>query len=215
LAEVHEIGVPGRPPILPAQCVVLDEFLVPADLEALMQYALAREADFQLSEVISPGVSGGLVDFQHRRSRVLYDLGKTGTALVERIRACLPRILPKLNHDPFRISRIESQITASNHGDYFRWHCDDSQPEIASREITFVYFFHREPREFSRGELRLYESRWNDGSYAPTDTCRTIVPQPNQLVLFDSSLAHEITPVECSSGTFASSRFTVNGWFHR
>jgi SM-20-related protein len=215
LAEERQIAVLERPAILPAQCVVLDEFMVPADLEALTQYALIREADFQLSEVISPGVTGGLVDFQHRRSRVLYDLGKTGTALVDRIRACLPRILLKLNHDPFATTRIESQITASNHGDYFRWHCDDSQPEIASREITFVYFFHREPREFSGGELRLYESRWNDGSYAPTDTYRTIVPQQNQLVLFDSSLAHEITPVECPSGTFASSRFTVNGWFHR
>jgi SM-20-related protein len=176
---------------------------------------LEREADFHFSEVVSPGVSGGLVDFEHRRSRVLCDLGAPGTALLDRVRACLPRILPKLNHGQFPITREESQITASNHGDYFRWHCDNSQEEIATREITFVYFFHREPREFRGGELRIYDSRWENGGYVPTHNYRSIVPQQNQLVLFPSALAHEITPVECPSGTFASSRFTVNGWFHR
>ena len=113
------------------------------------------------------------------------------------------------------IARIESQITASNHGDYFRWHCDDSQPEIASREITFVYFFHREPKAFRGGELRIYDSRWENGEYVSTGNYQIIVPGQNQVVFFPSSLLHEITPVECSSRAFADSRFTVNGWFHR
>jgi Rps23 Pro-64 3,4-dihydroxylase Tpa1-like proline 4-hydroxylase len=51
--------------------------------------------------------------------------------------------------------------------------------------------------------------------YRPQEKYRTIVPQQNQAVFFLSSLAHEITPVECPSGAFADSRFTVNGWFHR
>src|SRR6202142_2912304 len=60
--------------VSPAQCVVLDEFLSPAELNALMQYVLEQEAQFQISQVLSPGVSGGAIDYEQRRSRVLMDL---------------------------------------------------------------------------------------------------------------------------------------------
>jgi Rps23 Pro-64 3,4-dihydroxylase Tpa1-like proline 4-hydroxylase len=78
-----------------------------------------------------------------------------------------------------------------------------------------VYFFHREPKTFRGGDLRIYDSRWENGRYEPTENYRNIVPRQNQMVFFVSSLAHEITPVECPSGAFADSRFTVNGWIHR
>jgi Rps23 Pro-64 3,4-dihydroxylase Tpa1-like proline 4-hydroxylase len=88
-------------------------------------------------------------------------------------------------------------------------------PEVASREVTFVYFFHREPRQFSGGELRIYDSAPENHSHRAMASYRTIVPEQNQLVLFASGLSHEITPVECPSGKFADSRFTVNGWLHK
>jgi Rps23 Pro-64 3,4-dihydroxylase Tpa1-like proline 4-hydroxylase len=37
----------------------------------------------------------------------------------------------------------------------------------------------------------------------------------NQIVFFPSETLHEVLPVECPSGEFADSRFTVNGWLHR
>ncbi len=162
-----------------------------------------------------PAWPGGTVDHEHRRSRVLVEFGKHQSVIVDRLRACLPQALRKLGHDTFPISRVEAQITASNHGDFFHWHCDNGAEEIASREITFVYFFHREPKQFRGGELRIYDSRWENNQYVPTANYRVIVPEQNQMVLFVSSLAHEITPVECPSAAFADSRFTVNGWLHR
>lgn len=201
--------------ILPAQCVLLDEFLAPEELQEIMQDTLAREMEFQISEVIAPGVAGGITDFEHRRSHVLMDLGKRLDALLARLQGCLPRVLWKLGQNAFQTSRVEMQITASNDGDFFRCHSDNAEQAIASREITFVYFFHREPKHFRGGELRIYDSRWENGIYVPTQNYRAIVPQQNQVVLFASSLAHEITPVECPSKAFADSRFTVNGWFHR
>jgi hypothetical protein len=201
--------------VLPAQCVLLEEFLAPEELQAIMQDTLAREMEFQISEVIAPGVAGGVTDFEHRRSRVLMDLGTRHDNLLRRLQACLPRVVRKLGHDPLRPSRVEMQITASNDGDFFHWHCDNAEQTIASREITFVYFFHREPKKFRGGELRIYDSRWENGAYTRTQNYRAIVPQQNQVVLFASSLAHEITVVECPSREFGDSRFTVNGWFHR
>lgn len=206
------------PDILPAQCVVLDEFLAPAEVISLAQYTLERENQFQLSEVVSPGVSSSAVDYDHRRSRVLMDVGSHQAVIVDRLRASLDRVLARLGHEPFRISGVEAQITASNDGDFFRWHTDNAKhgnDEIAEREITFVYFFHREPKQFRGGELRIYDSRLENNTYVPTANYRCVVPEQNQMVVFDSSLAHEITPVECPSRAFADSRFTVNGWLHR
>jgi len=205
----------ATPDLLPARCVVLNEFLAPAEVERLIHETLAREAEFQISEVVSPGVEGSGVDYERRRSRVLMDVGKTGVMLVDRIRECLPRVLPRMDHDVFPVTRVEVQVTASGDGDFFAWHSDNSGSEsVAGREITFVYFFHREPKQFRGGELRIYDSRLENGAYVPTRNYRAIVPEQNQLVIFPSLLAHEITAVECPTRAFADSRFTVNGWFH-
>jgi SM-20-related protein len=198
-----------------SQCVVLDEFLTPAELNALMQYTLEREPQFKVSEVLSPGVTGGAIDYEQRRSRVLMDLGGHEKVITDRLLTCLPRVLQKWERDSFAISRIESQITASNHGDYFRCHSDDGMPEVASRQVTFVYFFHREPKAFSGGELRIYDSAPENHGHRAASSYRVIVPEQNQLVLFASGLSHEITPVRCPSGQFVDSRFTVNGWLHK
>jgi Rps23 Pro-64 3,4-dihydroxylase Tpa1-like proline 4-hydroxylase len=208
------VAVMESPETLPARFVVLDEFLAPAEVEALMAYTLANEGEFQVSEVISPEIGGG-VDFDYRRSRVLQDLGTYREVMADRVQAALPRILEQIDHAEFPVTRVESQITASNDGDFFRWHNDNGEGEIASREITFVYFFHREPKQFHGGELRLYDSRWDRGMYRPESTYHTVVPQQNQMICFLSSLAHEITPVECPSKAFADSRFTLNGWLHK
>lgn len=210
-----DIAVVEAAEILPAQCVIFDEFLVPAELDTLSAYTQAHERDFQISEVLSPGVKGGGVDHEQRRSRVITEPGAEIDPLLDRVKACLPRVLSKLGLESFPIAHTEAQITASNHGDFFRWHSDNAQEEIASREITFVYFFHREPRRFHGGELRIYDSVPANGTYLPTTSYRAVVPRQNQIVFFRSSLAHEITPVECPTGAFADSRFTVNGWFHR
>lgn len=200
---------------LPAECVVLDEFLTMTELNRLRQFVFENELRFEISEVLSPGVTGGAVDYEHRRSRALMDMGGHDKMITDRLRTCLPRVLQRWGREPFPISRIETQITASNHGDYFHCHSDNGIEEVSDREITFVYFFHREPKQFSGGELRIYDSRRENDNYVPTANYRTIVPEQNQVVLFASGLSHEITPVECPSGEFADSRFTVNGWLRK
>jgi SM-20-related protein len=215
------VGVLDAPAIVRAQCVVLDEFLAPQELDELISYALQQEAEFQSSGVVSPSGDPGVIDYNHRRSRVLMNLGKHEQVILERIRGVLPRVLDQLGIEEFPVTRVEAQITASNDGDFFGAHSDDSHELIASRRLTFVYFFHREPRQFEGGELRLHDSRGSDrpvGSYQTggyqTGGYQTIVPQQNQIVFFPCSLLHEITPVECPSRAFADSRFTLNGWLH-
>jgi len=201
--------------VLRAECVVFEEFLAPEELKTLTQYALGREVNFRISEVISPGVMGTVVDAEHRRSRVLMDLGGHEKLFRDRIEAALPRVLEKLGMQKFPITRFESQLTASNDGDFFHHHFDNAEEEIASRELTYVYFFHREPKAFHGGELRLHDAERRDGSWVTTGSYKAVVPEQNEIVFFPSSLLHEITPVVCPSRAFADSRFTVNGWLHR
>jgi SM-20-related protein len=210
----YGIAVMNSTATIRAQCVVLDEFLAPQEMESLLRYTMDHEDGFRSSEVISPNGQPGTVDYSHRRSRVLMKLGAQEEIIMNRVRAVLPRVLEELQMEEFPITRTEVQITASNDGDFFRAHCDDAQEKIASRRMTFVYFFHREPRPFEGGELRLYDSQKGEHSLGKGNY-QTIIPQQNQIVFFPCSTLHEITPVRCQSLAFADSRFTANGWLHK
>ena len=203
------------PTALPAKCVVFDEFLTPSELEELTQFTLEHEGEIQTSEVISPTAEGGVVNYEYRRSRVLMDAGKHQDVIVARIKSALPQILAKLGMENFATSGVEAQITASNDGDFFQFHSDNGSEPVASRHLTFVYFFHREPRQFEGGELRIHDARLEDGNYVSEGTYQTVVAQQNQIVFFPCELLHEITPVKCSSKLFADSRFTLNGWLRQ
>ena len=208
-------AVAERPQVLPAQCVVLDEFLAPQEVEELMGFTLAHEANFSNSEVVSPKEASGVVNYEYRRSRVLMDLAHQQDIILERIKAVLAQVLHKLGMEEFSIAGVEAQITASNDGDFFHFHSDNSSQPVASRHLTFVYFFHREPRQFEGGELRIHDARLDGGVYVSQGSYQTIVPQQNQIVFFPCELLHEITPVKCPSQAFADSRFTLNGWLRQ
>jgi Rps23 Pro-64 3,4-dihydroxylase Tpa1-like proline 4-hydroxylase len=208
-------AVAERPSLLPAQCVVLDEFLAPQELEELTRFVQEHEADFSASEVVSPNADGGIVNYEHRRSRVLMDLAQHQDVMLKRIKAVLPQVLDRLGMEEFSIAGVEAQVTASHDGDFFHFHSDNGSDRVASRYLTFVYFFHREPRQFEGGELRIHDARLEQGAYVSAGSYQTIIPQQNQIVFFPCELLHEITPVNCASQHFADSRFTLNGWLRR
>ncbi len=207
-SDTNSVGIETRH--LP--CLLLEEFLVHEELTALLEYTLAHENYFSTSQVLSSAEAINSVSEEHRRSRVLADPGHHRDILVARIQSYLPRILEALHLPIFSISRIEAQITASNDGDFFKAHTDNGHSSIDTRLLTFVYFFYREPRAFTGGELRIYNPTEN---VIHSQGSKTITPRQNLLVLFPSSLVHEILPVQCSSRKFADSRFTLNGWFRR
>jgi Rps23 Pro-64 3,4-dihydroxylase Tpa1-like proline 4-hydroxylase len=213
--SLNPVQLLDRPTQVHAQCVVLDEFLAPQELDELMSFVLQHEPEFQTSEVFSPTGEAGVVDYSHRRSRVLMDAGKHQEIILDRIRGVLPSVLHELGMEDFTATHAEAQITASNDGDFFRAHSDDADASIASRHLTFVYFFHREPRQFEGGDLQLHDSCSNGGQQHKTGDSQVLSPKQNQIVFFPSALLHEITPVACATRAFADSRFTLNGWLHK
>lgn len=192
--------------------VALDEFLVPAELEALSQFALDNEDKFEASQVVTPGSTAGGVDFDSRRSRVLTQLGNLGDMFRERVRHVLPLVAQRLGMTVRNATGVDVQMTASNDGEFFVAHADNG-PAFPTRAISYVYFFNKEPAAFTGGTLRLYDGQAVRDGGAPS-RFTAIVPAQNQIVFFPSPLVHEVRPVSVPSGAFEDSRFTVNGWVH-
>lgn len=192
--------------------VVLEEFLAPVEVAWLWMYAVEREACFVGSQVVGSD-AGGREDREVRRSRVLYDVAPVEPLLTDRVLRYLPSVIQLLGHAEFPISSVELQVTASNDGEWFRPHSDGSHGPVQSRELTMVYFCHREPRPFTGGELRIYPAfAASDISLQPA---RVITPTQNSMVFFPAHYLHEVTEVTCPSKLFVDSRFTYNGWLHR
>src|SRR2546430_17241910 len=57
----------------------------------------------------------------------------------------------------FALGAIDCQVTASVDGSYFKAHTDAGANETYKRQFTYVYYFNREPKGFTGGELGSHE----------------------------------------------------------
>jgi Rps23 Pro-64 3,4-dihydroxylase Tpa1-like proline 4-hydroxylase len=206
-----EVGVGGQIGLGEAAFVVLEDFLSAEELQGLMDFALAQETNFVHSGIKQSPLATG-VDERKRRSKVLDTLDRFNSLFNERVRSNLPSVMKRLGHAPFEIGRIEIQVTASGDGDFYQMHLDEYGGGL--RELSFVYFFHRQPQRFSGGELRICHGEVN-GRPKANSASHILVPKQNTMVFFPSRSLHEILPVRVPSRVFADSRFTVNGWISR
>lgn len=202
----------------PNNVFVKQDFLPKRELRALTRYVLEHESDFTPSTVISHEGPDSASDPSYRKSLVFYNLGEYTSLIQDRLLNLLPNVLTAFQRESFPISNFDIQVTASNDGDFFKVHQDNSSEDpvdIHRREISFVYYFHTEPKTFTGGQLKLYNSQNGEVQQSKKQTARTITPRQNTLVLFPSSYDHEVLPIRCPSRKFVSSRFTVNGWIIR
>jgi Rps23 Pro-64 3,4-dihydroxylase Tpa1-like proline 4-hydroxylase len=211
-------GVPGGTgqwAFDPADLVEVEvaNVLGPVEQQQLLDFLIENENNFVSATVVEPGAAAATVNEKLRRSRTFQQLGKYEAILTEKVKQHLQAALNRLGHKAFPLGRIEIQATASNDGDYFRLHPDSDAND--TREISFVYFLHREPRRFSGGELRIFNTKVIDGQVARADHSHTLSPRQDALVFFPSMNQHEVLPVRVPSKEFGDSRFTINGWIHR
>ncbi|MGJ3251216.1 MAG: 2OG-Fe(II) oxygenase [Elainellaceae cyanobacterium] len=195
-------------PVLASQCVQVDQFLTSHQHQALIDFTLnSREA------FVSSSTSTGEADY--RKSFVLHTFPDFAELIRQRIHALFPDVIAKLDLPPFAIAQIESQLTAHNHGHYYKVHNDNGSADTATRELTYVYYFYREPKPFSGGELRVYDSQIKNNYYVKAASFQDIEPRNNSIVFFLSRYMHEVLPIACPTRDFADSRFTINGWIRR
>jgi len=146
-----------------------------------------------------------------RSARVLMHLPSETAPLARWLQAERRRLLALLLLDPPSVAALELQATLSGTGDRYAAHRDSGDRSTGQRNLTLVYYLHRQPRAFRGGALRLYDSdlasgHWLSGGYT------RIEPEDGTLLLFPAAAWHEIEPVtDCADP--ADGRLTVNGWF--
>jgi Rps23 Pro-64 3,4-dihydroxylase Tpa1-like proline 4-hydroxylase len=194
--------------VLVSEYVQINNLLTVEEKSRLMDYVLEQESAFVPT-------STSTNDPDYRRSMILYSFPEFSQLIINRIKAILPDVFRKLGMLPFPLSEIEAQLTSHNDGNYYKVHNDNGSPDTATREFTYVYYFYREPKAFSGGELVLYDSKIENNFYVMADSFQTVEPINNSIVFFPSRYLHEVLPVSCPSKAFADSRFTINGWVRR
>lgn len=187
-----------------APFVQIDRFLDESARSRILQAVLSRESEF-----VPTTTATGATDY--RRSQILYWFPDFDW-MAKQVELTLPKVLLQLELD-FAIAEIELQLTTHNDGHYYKIHNDNGSPEAATRVLSYVYYFHREPKAFSGGELRLYDLTVDYDAPSP-DFC-TIEPINNRMIFFPSQYLHEVMPIVCPSQAFADGRFTLNGWVRR
>ncbi|GAB4351183.1 MAG: hypothetical protein Fur0042_19380 [Cyanophyceae cyanobacterium] len=198
------------PPILPVRYHLIPNFLSATEHQSALTTALDQRDRF-----VGSSTTTNAADY--RRSSVLYatfypDLFEL---LRRRILKHLPQVTQALNLDPFLVSQVEMQLTAHNDGCFYKIHNDSGSPETATRLLTYVYYFHQEPRAYGGGALRIYETDPLGDATLPSEVYEDIVPENNSIIFFESRYKHEVLPVTCPSQQFEHSRFTLNGWLRQ
>lgn len=194
-----------------------EDVLAPPAHGQLIDRVLSNRHRFSPSTVQFQGKPN--LDRTKRVSERLGDLGPCRTSLTERLSQMLPDILAATGSKPFVPDHVELEIAAHGDGAFFSRHSDLPTGEARAaaqnrfdRLVSAVYYFHREPKSFTGGGLRLHRFG-SDGTRA--EDWVEVEPLQNSLVVFPSWALHEVRPVACPSGRFEDYRFAVNIWLCR
>lgn len=211
--EVSFSSAPSWPlhgEIIQPRWVQLENFLSPEENREALAIALDHRANFLESSTTTNAND-------YRQSSVLYATYYADLyhLLRKRILKMMPRIVKELDIPPFLVSQVEMQMTAHGDGCFYKIHNDSGSPETATRVLTYVYYFHQNPKAYSGGALRIYETDVGGPATEPSEKFADVIPANNSIVLFDSRVKHEVLPVVCPSRKFEDSRFTLNGWLRQ
>lgn len=129
---------------------------------------------------------------------------------VPKLRRLVPRVAAHLQLGQLNNRFFELEITAYLSSGLFRMH-SDSQPPNDNRIISYVCYFHEEPRRFNGGELLLHDCC--RGSVQANPSCFTrFDPVGNSVVFFPSDCLHQVLRVDCPEDSLRNGRLSVNGW---
>jgi len=202
------VPAPGQPNGVRAVfCAQVPDVLSPDEHARLLAFVQRSESAFV-------GTTTSTARGNYRESSVMYHFAPFDELLRTKVRQLLPAVCEALKI-PLATGNIEAQLTSHNDRNFYKVHNDNGSADTAHRVLTFVYYFHRQPKAFTGGELRVYDHKVHNGYHYAADTYRTVEPTDNSIVFFASEEMHEVLMVNCESRAFMDSRFTINGWIAR
>ena len=198
----------------PAPFVWIKSFLAPGECDRLLALGAARRECFTPARVGAP--SAPHVDPETRMTLEAdpRTMREARPRIGPKIRSVLPDVLARLGMAGLDRYRIEMGMRVYPGGGFYRAHADDQAPGHRSRVLSFVYFFHRQPRRFSGGDLLLYDTDVDTSAWTCTAFSR-IVPLRNSIVFFPTACWHQVCPVRCETDDFGDGRWAFNGHVRR
>ncbi|MFT7048967.1 MAG: SM-20-related protein [Halioglobus sp.] len=190
--------------------MVIDNFLGHYEHLDMLAYAVQHKEGFDAGTVATGPQNA-------RENLVILDFAQQAhsTLLCNRLLTWFPQILHTLGMDPFPVQQVESQLTANNDGHYYRAHLDTDENSELARALTCVYYFSKQPAQFTGGALRIYDSLTNEEQRWQAESFQQVEPVSNRMVVFPSDSYHELLPIRCPSRQFEDSRFSVTNWIWR
>lgn len=197
----------------PVPFVCVENFLEADQRRLLWEMVSAPSASFFAGSV--KGDVGESINPYLRRAEVMRRAGPVRSWFLPRAETLLGRkdLLARLGRSPFTPGTFELQVTRHPDGAYL-WMHRDIGPAHPHRHISYVYYFHREPRGFVGGDLLLYDQDARGARNGLLAFTR-ITPTDNSIILFPSDRWHSVSRVTVESGNALDARWTVNGWFNR
>ena len=196
--------------LFPATYLQIDNFLPEEEYQQVLNTAFNKQSKFQDSRTVTNTEN-------YRQSLIL--AGKEFSEVYYLVKSKLlekfPSLINQLKHPEFSVSHVEMQMTAHNDGAFYKVHTDAGSEKTKTRELTYVYYFYQEPKQFSGGELKIYDTEMQGKKFIQKENSKVIEPRNNSIVFFNSRCKHEVLPISCSSNEFKASRFTLNGWLRR
>ena len=201
--------------VWPAPFVWRKNFLAPGECDRLLALGAGRRECFTPAKVGDPSTTR--VDPE---VRITLEADPRTTKEVRprigpKIRSVLPDVLARLGMAglDYRYG-IEMSMRVYLGGGFYRAHADSLSTDHRPRVLSFVYFFHRQPRRFSGGDLLLYDTDVDTYAWTCAAFSR-IVPLRNSIVFFPSACWHQVCSVQCETDDFEDGRWAVNGHVSR
>ena len=196
--------------LFPATYLQIDNFLPEEEYQQVLETAFNKQSKFYDSRTVTNTEN-------YRQSLILpgKEFSEVYYLIKSKLLETFPSLLDRLKHPEFSVSHVEMQMTAHNDGAFYKTHTDAGSEKTKTRELTYVYYFYQEPKQFSGGELKIYDTQMQGKKVIQKENSQVIEPRNNSIVFFNSRCKHEVLPISCSSGEFQASRFTLNGWLRR
>jgi Rps23 Pro-64 3,4-dihydroxylase Tpa1-like proline 4-hydroxylase len=144
---------------------------------------------------------------------VSHDIAPVIPLIEPAIRKAADDAIPKLGLVNVDSYLLEPELTWGGDGSFFKMHSDTLYRDrfAHQRVMTMVYYFHKEPKGFTGGQLCIYGL----GADADSTPQQQIEPQFDRAVFFPAWYPHEVLPIRCNSPAFADGRFAITCWVRK
>ncbi len=182
-----------------------DDFLSKSEIQCVWSVYKQHCSSMRESEV-----EGNLINPNHRKSKAINLKSNSNLSFFKN------KVLDQLMkaYSVFQIpfpedNKLSLELTSHADGGFFNIH-NDIDPNNPVRLLSYVYYFHTQPKKFDGGELHLLDTSKSNLEYNHRLTC--INPINNRLVIFPSYAFHRVCEVSLNSTDNIDARHTLNGW---